>query len=71
MPGVELATYCVAVTPRKIPLSRLEMGLRQATVPLIGRVSKDRLLLDPRTLEAEDFGRAARSFQEVLQEETR
>ncbi|PTX65006.1 L-seryl-tRNA(Sec) selenium transferase [Melghirimyces profundicolus] len=67
LPGVELPTHCVAVFPRNLSLSRLDRKLRQVTVPVIGRVSTDRLFLDPRTLEEPDFPRVAESFREALQ----
>lgn len=67
MPGVELPTHCVAITPRQISLTQLERRLRQAPVPVVGRVSQDRLFLDPRTLEEDDFSQVADSFRYALQ----
>ncbi|MGF7087103.1 L-seryl-tRNA(Ser) seleniumtransferase [Kroppenstedtia sanguinis] len=67
MPGVELPTHCVAIAPRQISLTQLEYRLRQAPVPVVGRVSQDRLFLDPRTLEIDDFPQVAASFRYALQ----
>ncbi|GGA35672.1 L-seryl-tRNA(Sec) selenium transferase [Kroppenstedtia guangzhouensis] len=67
LPGVELPTHCVAITPQKMSLTQLEYRLRQAPVPVVGRVFQNRLFLDPRTLEVNDFPQVAASFRYALQ----
>ncbi len=50
MPEQNLASWGVAVQPLGMKINQLEKALRQAPVPVIGRVEDDRLLLDMRTL---------------------
>jgi L-seryl-tRNA(Ser) seleniumtransferase len=55
MPGENLTSWAVSVNPRVLKISRLEALLRRATVPVIGRVEGDRLLLDMRTIADEEL----------------
>ncbi len=55
VPGQELPTAAVSVCPRSISVTELERRLRQGELPVIARISKDRLILDVRTIEENDF----------------
>ena len=55
LPTQEIPTVVVAVTSRSIPPSRLERRLRKLKVPIIARISEDRVLLDLRTITEEEF----------------
>jgi L-seryl-tRNA(Ser) seleniumtransferase len=55
MPGQNLASWAVAVQPNHMKISRLEQRLRHAPVPVIGRIEKDRLLLDMRTVADDEL----------------
>ncbi|OYD07725.1 L-seryl-tRNA(Sec) selenium transferase [Paludifilum halophilum] len=66
LPGVEMPTYCLAVTPVKGSVTGWEKKLRQAETPVIGRVSKDKLFFDLRTMEEADFPRVVQTFREVI-----
>ncbi|MCL2377792.1 MAG: L-seryl-tRNA(Sec) selenium transferase [Defluviitaleaceae bacterium] len=54
MPEEGIATVAVAIDA-DIPAQALERHFRTGSVPIIGRISKDRLILDMRTLSTEDF----------------
>ena len=56
VPTQLLDTYAVAITPASCSLDGLEQRLRLGgETPIIGRIAKDRYLLDVRTLWEEDF----------------
>lgn len=50
MPEVEIPTTCVAVSHPAIPAEELDARLRRGDPPVVGRISRDRLLLDMRTV---------------------
>ncbi len=66
VPGQMLATYAVAVKPDEVTVAELERRIRAKDVPIIGRISKDRLLFDVRTLDEADFEYIASSIAESL-----
>ncbi|MCF6096624.1 L-seryl-tRNA(Sec) selenium transferase [Thermovorax subterraneus] len=55
LPGVELPTKVVAVTIRTLSPDDLAKRLRSGRIPIIGRIKKDKFLLDIRTLSEEDL----------------
>jgi L-seryl-tRNA(Ser) seleniumtransferase len=55
LPMGDIPTVVVALVPQAMSLSELERHLRLGEPHIIARVSADRLLLDPRTLSAEDM----------------
>jgi L-seryl-tRNA(Ser) seleniumtransferase len=67
LPGVELPSFCLSVTLPGMPVHRLEEGLRKGDPPVIGRVSKNRLLLDLRTVEEEEHPHIAAALRRVLE----
>ncbi len=68
LPGIDMPTTCVAVTPRLMSETRLEKRLREASPPVIGRLEEGRVLLDLRTLLDEDFRDIVRIFTEIANE---
>jgi L-seryl-tRNA(Ser) seleniumtransferase len=50
LPGVELPTWLVAVRPSQGSVDELARKLRTGERPLVGRITDDALLVDPRTL---------------------
>jgi L-seryl-tRNA(Ser) seleniumtransferase len=54
LPLTLLPGYAVAITPRWISVDSLAARLRLGEVPVIGRVQENRLLLNPRSLQAGD-----------------
>ena len=56
-----------AITPHRVSLDLLEKRLRECSpLPIIARISKDRLLLDVRTIFPEDMEYIADTAAEVL-----
>ena len=51
LPNEKIATWCVALQPAEGSVDRLAEQLRKATMPVLGRVHQDRLLLDLRTIQ--------------------
>ena len=54
-PGETLETYVVSVEDKNCSASQLEHALRMHEPAIIGRIAKDHLLLDPRTLQKGDI----------------
>jgi L-seryl-tRNA(Ser) seleniumtransferase len=52
-PGVELPTWLVSIAVRDLSAARLDARLRALTPPLVGRIEKDRIVLDLRTVDPE------------------
>ncbi len=55
LPGVELPSWAVAVTPRDGTVEVWERRLRRHRPPVFARIADDRLFLDLRTLDPEDM----------------
>lgn len=55
LPGQTLPTACVTIGVSGLNADSLASALRRADKPVIGRISKDRLLLDMRTVRTEDI----------------
>ena len=51
LPTQKIPTWCVAVEPAQNSVSKLANELRNANPSVIGRVQKDRLFLDLRTVQ--------------------
>ena len=66
VPTQLLPTWAVAVDPQHTTVDGLENRLRkQAETPIIGRIVRDRYLLDTRTLWEEDFDYIAKAVKEA------
>lgn len=50
VPAQEIPTWCVAITPREMTVDQLAKSLRTGEPAVMGRVQKDRLLLDLRSV---------------------
>jgi L-seryl-tRNA(Ser) seleniumtransferase len=55
MPEVEIPTACVAVSPARMRVEELDARLRAGVPPVLGRITKGRLLLDMRTVRDEEL----------------
>lgn len=69
LPGVVLEGKAVAVKPISKNVNTLQRLLRKMTPPVIGRIRKDRILFNVRTLNKEDYAFIARSLKQVLKDE--
>ena len=59
IPGLELPSFAVAVTPPGGGAAALDARLRAGTPPVIGRIARDRYLLDVRTIFEHELDSAA------------
>lgn len=50
LPDQRIGTWCVSIEPQDLSLTQLTTKLREATPAIMGRVFKERLLLDMRTI---------------------
>jgi len=50
LPEVEFTTWTVSLVPEGMSINQLEERLRTRTIPIIGRISEDRYILDVRTI---------------------
>lgn len=66
MPEQNIASWAVAVHPMDMTISQLEKLLRCASVPVIGRIEGDRLLLDMRTIADDELGLLFESLWNAL-----
>ncbi|MDY6045147.1 MAG: L-seryl-tRNA(Sec) selenium transferase [Peptoniphilus sp.] len=64
-PGEYLDTYVVGIASKNPTVSELERALRHYETPIISRIERDRLLLDPRTLQTGDGETILQAFKSV------
>ena len=55
LPLSSLPSYALSLLPHRGTVNDLEAHFRSHPIPIIGRIEKDRLLLDLRTLQGSDF----------------
>jgi len=55
VPTQMLPTWVVAISSSKLSASVIDLKMRKNEIPIIGRISKDRYLIDVRTIEPYDF----------------
>lgn len=67
VPTQMIRSSVVAITPAYVSLDVLEKRLRELSLPIIARISKDRLLLDVRTIEEHHFDYVAESILKCCQ----
>ena len=63
LPLQELKTRLLCLIPAKLSAQGMENLLRQNDPPIIGRVEKDRLVLDVRTIQETEFQTVAQAIQ--------
>jgi L-seryl-tRNA(Ser) seleniumtransferase len=66
LPAVELESYAVAINMEGITPNRLEIRLRENSVPIIARITDDCLQLDLRTVEAEEFADIVLCLRKII-----
>jgi len=54
-PEYNLASWAIELIPHSIKISQLERDLRDLDIPVIGRIEKERYLLDVRTIQEDDI----------------
>ncbi|MCL2855848.1 MAG: L-seryl-tRNA(Sec) selenium transferase [Defluviitaleaceae bacterium] len=68
LPGENFPSYAISIAPTKISVAECADKLRRLYLPIIGRIHKDKLLLDVRTIEISDFNSIAWDLQETLED---
>lgn len=66
LPETPLPTWVVSLYSAKIPVNRLERCFRSADPPVIGRISKDRFILDARTIQDHDLEEIALAAEQTV-----
>jgi len=66
LPTLRLPTVLIAVSCEDLSAVEIEKTLRSARTPVIGRISKDRFLLDTRTILDSDLSLLAVSLQSLV-----
>ncbi|MDO8735670.1 MAG: L-seryl-tRNA(Sec) selenium transferase [Thermoleophilia bacterium] len=67
LPLLELDSYVCSIRPAAITVDELATRLRETDPPVIGRIHKERLLLDARTVLPEQLRDIASAFTQALQ----
>ena len=65
LPLQKLKTRLISLVPAKLSVQKMEERLRYNNPPVIGRVEKDRLMLDLRTIQESDFQTVARAVRDL------
>lgn len=66
LPGVEMPTFLVAISPKSKTAAAVEAGLRTANPPVMARIHRDLLLLDPRTLSDDEYDLVGAALVQAL-----
>jgi L-seryl-tRNA(Ser) seleniumtransferase len=66
LPTEKIPTIVVGIKNKKMSASRLEAALRQVEVPIIVRVDKDEILIDLRTVTADEFNFIMEGLRQCL-----
>lgn len=66
LPDKSIESYGVALYPKFLKLNVLEAALRMNDIPVIVRIEKNRLLLDVRTLQEDDFQIIVRALSTIF-----
>lgn len=65
-PGELLPSYVVQISPLSISAAELETALRENEIPVIARIHKGKVLLDPRTVSDSQFADIAKAFESIF-----
>ena len=66
LPTQDIPSAAVSVKSSKMPPSRMEAKLRQASVPVIVRVDENEILLDLRTVSEDEFGFIGEGLRQIM-----
>lgn len=69
LPEHKLASWALRLDPLSTSISRLENGLRELDIPIIGRIENERYLLDVRTIGDSEIAELAESLTEFFAKE--
>jgi L-seryl-tRNA(Ser) seleniumtransferase len=66
LPEVDFKTYVVSIRPENLSVNKLEEKLRRCEPPIVARIQENSLVIDPRTITAEEVPLVIRGVQEAL-----
>jgi len=66
LPLLELDSYVCSIMPSAITVDEIAARLRDTDPPVIGRIHKERLLLDARTVLPEQIGLVAKALSQAI-----
>ncbi|KNZ43438.1 selenocysteine synthase [Acetobacterium bakii] len=67
MPNQMIPSVCVAVETTLFSVNAIDKQLHQSEIPIIGRINKNRYLLDLRTIESKDLGYIAKELKKIVE----
>ncbi len=70
LPLLDLPSRCLGVTIDGMSANTVELWMRNATPPIIGRIENDRFIMDPRTLQEEELDIIEKAFADMLADGT-
>ncbi len=68
VPATDIVTWCVAITPAGRSVDEMAKALRIGTPSVFGRVQKDRLLLDLRTVTPHEEAALVQAIEQLANE---
>jgi len=69
LPLQELPTKCVATKIEGLSANRLDLAMRHASPPIIGRIDDDLFVMDARTIQDEEIPIISSTFKKILSEQ--
>lgn len=66
LPTQEIPTVLIGIYAKSLSAAALEEGLRKWKTPIIVRVADDRVLLDARTLDAQEYSEIRDAFRAIV-----
>ncbi len=66
LPLLELPSKCLRLKIKGMSANMLEKNMRENTPPIIGRIEGDEFIIDPRTLQDDDFPVIQSAFENLL-----
>lgn len=67
MPNQMIPSLCIALEANGFSANALDQRLNQGEIPIIGRIQKDRYLLDMRTIETREFKTIAMTLEKMFE----
>jgi L-seryl-tRNA(Ser) seleniumtransferase len=66
LPEFNIESWAIVMEPIDISINTMEQGLRALSLPVIGRIERDRFLLDMRTLQEREFSELVRLLSDFF-----
>ncbi len=68
LPDVQIPSWGLALRPSRMSVTALDSGLRSLVTPVVGRIEKERFLIDVRTIQESDERDLVSALREVLRD---